>query len=252
MPPLVQFPFASSVLAFVFGTIFGSFGSVLLARIPAGRWIGGRSRCGRCKTQLRAMDLIPLLSFAFLRGRCRRCRTRISRLYPALELASGFLFVLALTSRGFVFLPSLLLALALWLLFLNAVMDARTGFVSDYLTFPFVALSILLALLAPPFPLLAPAIGAGFFAVQWLLSRGRWVGSGDILVGAGMGFLLRDARLVIVALFLAYVTGAAVALTLMLVRRKTVKDRLAFVPFLFLGTLASLLCGYMLIGWYGL
>ncbi|MEK7218483.1 MAG: prepilin peptidase [Patescibacteria group bacterium] len=243
---------AVSIFFFVFGLVFGSFGTVLVTRIPEGRSIMGRSHCVRCGRELRARELVPLLSFAFLRGRCGSCAARIPWLYPLIELFSGALFVLALYQETFALLPALLLAFTLWLFFLVAVMDAQTGFVSDYLSFPLLAVGVAYAFFSPPLQLLAPLIGAGIFALQWGISRGAWVGSGDIIVGAAMGFLLRDWRLLVVALFLSYIIGTAVALTLMLLKLKTMKDRMVFVPFLYVGTLITLLFGYTILDWYAL
>ncbi|MFA6039637.1 MAG: prepilin peptidase [Candidatus Peribacteraceae bacterium] len=246
------FPLATSVLYFILGLAFGSFGTVLVTRIPEGRSIMGRSHCVRCGKTLGALELIPLLSFAFLRGQCGSCAARIPWLYPLIEFFSGLLFVLALFLEGFAFLPATLLALTLWSFFLVTVMDAQTGYVSDYLSFPFLALGVAYAFFSPPLQLAAPLIGAGVFAVQWGVSRGFWVGSGDIIVGAAMGFLLRDWRLLVVALFLSYIIGTLVAVTLMLLKIKSLKDRMVFVPFLFVGTLLTMLFGYTILDWYAL
>lgn len=97
------------VSLFVFGTLFGSFASVLIWRIKSGEGgiATGRSHCGKCRHMLGVFDLVPIFSWAFLGGKCRYCREWISPVYPLLELTMGALFALS----GYVFIDfSLILA----------------------------------------------------------------------------------------------------------------------------------------------
>lgn len=82
---------------FIFGTIFGSFASVLIWRIKSGEGgiATGRSHCGACQHTLGALDLFPIFSWAFLGGKCRYCKSPISAIYPLLELTMGALFMLS-------------------------------------------------------------------------------------------------------------------------------------------------------------
>ena len=94
------------------GLALGSFASVLAYRGARGlSWFscklaGGemmsaaRSACPRCKTRLRAADLVPLFSWLFLRGRCRYCRDPVPVLYPLLEVGSLCACVLAYAVMG--------------------------------------------------------------------------------------------------------------------------------------------------------
>src|SRR5947199_281294 len=81
---------ASAVMAFILGTILGSFLNVVIYRLPRGLSIvRPGSRCPHCHTLIRPRDNIPLVSFLILRGRCRACRAPISWRYPLVEAASG-------------------------------------------------------------------------------------------------------------------------------------------------------------------
>ena len=72
------------------GLIVGSFVGALVVRWPQGRSVvTGRSRCDACDRPLRARDMVPLLSFALLRGRCRDCGGAIDRQHPAIEAIGG-------------------------------------------------------------------------------------------------------------------------------------------------------------------
>lgn len=81
------------LVVFIYGAVVGSFLNVLIYRLPRGLSIvKPRSHCPNCKTELRARDLVPLLSFLWQRGKCRYCGTRISWRYFWVELATGLLF----------------------------------------------------------------------------------------------------------------------------------------------------------------
>src|SRR5437899_9801385 len=81
---------ASAVMAFILGTILGSFLNVVIYRLPRGLSIvRPGSSCPHCHTPIRARDNIPLASFLILRGRCRACGAPISWRYPLVEAASG-------------------------------------------------------------------------------------------------------------------------------------------------------------------
>ena len=80
-----------SVLLFIFGSIFGSFINCVAGRIVAGKdWIKGKSICENCGHELGFLDLIPILSFVFLRGRCRYCHTKLSIRYVLVEILMAY------------------------------------------------------------------------------------------------------------------------------------------------------------------
>ncbi|MEA3249679.1 MAG: A24 family peptidase [Patescibacteria group bacterium] len=93
------------------------------------------------------------------------------------------------------------------------------------------------------------AIGGGFFWLQRLLSKGKWVGGGDVYLGLFMGAVL-GYPLILVALFIAYVAGALIGVSLMVIKRKTMKSELPFGTFLAAGTVFTLLYGQVILGWY--
>src|SRR3989344_25048 len=84
----------SSIFLFFLGTIIGSFLNVLIDRLPREESIMGRSHCDHCKKTLSPIDLIPVLSFLFLKGKCRYCGKKLSLQYPGIEILTGVLFVL--------------------------------------------------------------------------------------------------------------------------------------------------------------
>jgi prepilin signal peptidase PulO-like enzyme (type II secretory pathway) len=97
--------------------------------------------------------------------------------------------------------------------------------------------------------LLAGLIGGGFFLLQFLVSKGRWIGGGDIRLGVLMGFML-SYPLVIVALMISYFMGGILGMILMAMRKKSFGDKLPFGTFLALATVVTLLYGDSILYWY--
>lgn len=92
-------------------------------------------------------------------------------------------------------------------------------------------------------------VGGGFFLLQYLISGGKWIGGGDIRLGAMMGVWL-GWPVVILAIFIAYITGAIFALVLLAIKKKTLSAKIAFGPFLALATLFCLHHGEQILNLY--
>lgn len=89
------------ILAFLFGTVFGSFFNCMAWRIAHHESVlKGRSHCAVCGHTLGIADLIPVFSWLLLRGRCRYCKEKISPRYVAAELVCGCGFVLSFLRYG--------------------------------------------------------------------------------------------------------------------------------------------------------
>jgi leader peptidase (prepilin peptidase)/N-methyltransferase len=73
----------------------GSFLGVVIRRLPDGRPIlRDRSQCDCCGTILAWHDLLPILSWIWLKARCRYCGCKLGFFFPAIEIAA-FLPVIA-------------------------------------------------------------------------------------------------------------------------------------------------------------
>lgn len=234
------------VLFIILGLVFGSFGSVLIARVPRGQSIAGRSHCPHCHHLLGATDLVPLLSFLYLRGRCRHCGSRISLQYLLLECVSAGLFLGAFVFAQSV-LPSFFLALIFWLLLLVSLTDIQTHTIPDSINLPLVLCAAVYAVLAHTFTVPAVLIPPFFFGAQWILSRGRWVGSADIFIAVAMGLLAGGVAKAFLMIGLSYIFGSVLACILLLAGRATRKSRMPFAPFLALATVTVLFLGDRLV-----
>jgi len=84
----------SRIVAFIFGSIVGSFLNVCIHRMPNGESVvWPRSHCPNCKKRIPGYDNIPYLSYIMLGGKCRFCRQSISLRYPLVELLTALMFV---------------------------------------------------------------------------------------------------------------------------------------------------------------
>lgn len=245
------------LIIFILGLGVGSFLNVVILRVHAGKdFISGRSACPYCQKKLTPLDLIPVISFLFLRGRCRYCQKKISWQYPLMELATGMVFLLIYLSidvQLIPYLPTLIFYLiAAGFLVVIFVYDLKYGLILDQISIPaiiFVFIGNLLLGRDYWDLLLGIAIGGGVFLLQWLVSKGKWIGGGDLRLGVFMGALLGWEK-VLAALFFAYIIGAIWALGLLTMRKKQWNDSLPFGTFLTVATLISLLFGTALINWY--
>lgn len=242
MPPLLD-PAAGYLFFALLGLTLGSFGNVVIGRLPAGESLNGRSHCPHCGRTLGALELIPVLSWIFLRAKCYGCGRRISPQYPLIEITVACLFALALYVANFDPLPALITGIAFWTMLMIGMIDAKTQMIPDALTILLALCGIALGLTDGHIPLLAPAIGIGFFGLQWLLSRGKWVGSGDVFLAGALGLLLGSWQMVVLMLFLAYIGGSIVVLIMLLTGKIARGAHLAFGPFLVAGAFVTFAFG---------
>lgn len=243
-----------SFFMFVFGLCIGSFLNVVIFRLEKNESMGGRSHCPRCGHQLAWFDLIPVASFLMLQGKCRFCHEKISVQYPLVELATGLAFVLIFlcNSQNIIALCALLfIASCLIIIF---AYDARHYIIPDIVLFPAIAVTFFYQLFyhfnAQFFGYVGAAlVAAGFFFALYSISRGRWIGFGDVKLAIVLGLLLGWPN-IIVGLFLSFVAGAVWGIAAMIVGKKKLASQLPFAPFLILGTAIALLCGQVIIQWY--
>lgn len=245
-------------LVFVLGASVGSFLNVLVFRTREGvSLFTPRSFCPACRRSILWRDNVPVIGFLLLGGKCRFCRAAISRHYPMVEAAVGSAFLLAAVFHGasFVMIPAALLGDWFIIADLAAVFlyDLRYGEIPDRLTL-LPALAIFLASFGFGWRslsdmLFGAAVGSGFFLLQYLVSRGKWIGGGDIRLGIFMGAVLGWPG-ILVGLFVSYLIGAVASLLLLAVRKKQFGDAVPFGTFLAIGTGVAVFWGGDILAWY--
>ncbi len=217
-----------------------------------------------CKKVLRPVDLVPIFSYLLLRGRCRFCKKPISPQYIIVEVLVGFIFVLLFEQYGFnlQFIIGLIGSCSLLTL---AFIDGRHKVVPDSISVPTIVMLFFLQLVhifqvqgwqfTTTFwtdilaIVLAMLIGAGWFWLQWVVSRGKWVGSGDIRIGAILGVFL-GLPLVAVALFASYMSGSLWAAVLLARGKVKMKSQLPFGVFLGAAGILAYIFGPSVVSWY--
>lgn len=225
-------------LAFVFGTLIGSFLNVVIARHNTGMTLGGRSKCFTCNKTLRWFELVPIFSFLVQGAACRRCKSKISWQYPIIEAGTGVLFALIVWTFG-LSLDALFYVVITSLLVVITVYDAKHKIIPDSFVYTFSALAFIhLFIGATPtlWQILAgPLLALPFFCL-WLFSKGRWMGLGDSKLTLGIGWVL-GLGAGISALVLAFWIGAIISVFWMMVVFKKFKTRyeIPFGPYLILG-----------------
>ncbi len=240
-----------SVFIVMFGLCIGSFLNVVIYRLEQKQSLQGRSFCPHCKHQLAWYDLVPLFSFLFLGGKCRYCKGNISLQYPLVELATAIIF-LAIWWQHF---P--ISSLFLWYLAASLVVilvyDAKHYLIPDTVLFPAIAVALVYRLVFPmggwTFFLGAASLCIFFFVI-FFISKGTWIGFGDVKLAILMGLLLGFPG-VWLALFLASMIGSIWGGLLMLQGKKGLKSQLPFAPFLILGTVVAFCWGSNILSWYG-
>ncbi len=247
----------TSIFLTVLGACLGSFANVVAIRLHEMSSLGGRSHCPACKKTLRPRHLIPIFSWLMLRGRCADCGAKIHIQYPLVELTMAILFAIIAyryvpTSANII--PMLFEAIVSFGIVVMVVMDLRwkelplewmialsvLGFVYQIWTAVTSGASISTMLVALFFALAVPIL---FFGAQWLLSKGQWLGSGDIWFGVMMAFILGTWQLTALSIYFAYIAGGLVVVFLFLIKRIKRGMRIPFAP--------ALATGLLLAMWFG-
>lgn len=226
--------------------------------------IKGRSMCTDCGHVLGCKDLIPVVSFIILKGKCRYCKKPVSLHYVLVELLTALLFA---TSYIFwphqlgaaaqigvyaAFLGFLTIAIALSLSDIKwMILPTRLVYWLGFFAVLFVALSSVDQ--ASFMPIISGLLGGigfgGFFYILYQLSKGKWIGGGDVRLGFVLGLIL-GWQGSIIGLTAATYLALAVVLVLLFMAKYHKKMRVPFGPFLLLGAYFALLWGQAIIDWY--
>lgn len=265
-----------SVVFFALGAAIGSFLNVVIFRLDSKKDLSGRSECLNCHHVLGVWDLIPIFSYLYLSGKCRYCHQKISPQYPLVELTTAlaftcaYIFLTASASLGFAEISSWVswLRFAYLLFFFSVlivltVFDLKKGIIPDKILFPAILLATIylvvysltressvfeVARLAT-IDLLSTTAIAVFFLFLIVVTKGRGMGGGDfklsIFIGLSLGWPLS-----LIGIVLGFLTGAFVAVMLILLGRKGFGQTIPFGPALALGAYLSALFGERLLGLY--
>lgn len=226
--------------------------------------VNGRSICVNCKHKLSTLDLIPVFSWMFLRGKCRYCRKSISIQYPIIEILTAVLFVFSYHLWSYGLNGLNLVLFVFWLIILTnfialALYDFKWFILPSkliYWTFWFEILYLITSLIIEKDIQLAigSIIGfiilGGFFYVIFQVSKGSWIGGGDIRLGALLGFLVGGPLASILLLFGASLLGTVYALPFIAKGKLKGSSKVPFGPFLIISAFIVFFFGAKIISWY--
>lgn len=211
-----------------------------------------RSRCLHCQKKIPQKHLIPILSYLALQAKSACCNKKIPPQYLYVEVLMSIAFVTGYLYFG----PNVSLltwyCVAVSFLILVAVYDYL------YMEIPYIWAgigSIAVGVVqiftgASPMSLLyAMLFGGGFFLLQYMISKAKWVGSGDIGMGILMGAIL-GWPVVVVGVFLSYMIGSLHVILLLLAKKKTFGQAVPFGGYLATGCVVAIFFGQFIIDWY--
>lgn len=248
-----------ALFIFIFGLAIGSFLNVLIDRLPQGRSIMGRSHCEFCHTNIVWYDLIPVFSYIFLGGKCRKCKEKFGIFYPSVEFLTGSVFAMIFLSADPSFVAIyLLMASSLIVIFFA---DLKYQIIPDSMQVLFFLSVVALKFISPQtvaeIPkqiqnnLIAGILVALPILLLFLLTKGKGMGFGDVKYTFTVGFLL-GIKGGLIAIYIAFILGAVVGLFLLATKRKKLRSKIAFGPFLVLGTVSVLIWGTLFFDWFRL
>lgn len=239
------------------GLICGSFVNAYVYRIHIARSkqtsknlnnsiITGRSYCPKCKHILSTYDLIPVISWIFLKGKCRYCKGRITAQYPLIELLTTVLFIISYKFWPYSLIGPHIFILIFWLLILTILIAAA---LYDYKYMILPNSMLLIALIATfgyaisKFIALHPSnfilnsligftLGGGIFYIIFQISAGKWIGGGDVKLGAILGLILGSGMNAILMIFISSLLGVITFLPLSIAGKMGIKKLIPYGPFL--------------------
>lgn len=224
---------------FFLGLIMGSFLDVIVCRFHTGKSINGRSRCMSCGHTLSWYELFPLVSYLILRGKCKSCDAFIPVRLLLMELCTAlvFLFVYLYATTFFFFAFGLVLTC---LLIVIASYDMRHMVIPNEFVMS-VALCATVFILYEAYVLqtVSQLIGHGiagigaslFFLTLWLVSKGKWIGFGDVKLALPLGGMLSISGAFSFVVFSFWI-GAVLSILLLLTQKVLVRGQkhLPFLP----------------------
>lgn len=221
-----------------------------------------RSRCLSCGHQLGLRDLIPLISWLSTRGRCRYCGKRIGYFEPLMELSLAAAFMVSFLAWPWHLAGLQWVLFAVWCVSLVALImlvayDIKWRILPDFLTVSYGLVSLVFVVLryfivndVKLYSLvIALIIMSGVYGVLYLISKGKWIGLGDVKLGVGLGLILASWQTAFVGLFLANLIGCVLVIPGLASKKLKANSEIAFGPLLALGSFISFFVGVRIMDW---
>jgi leader peptidase (prepilin peptidase)/N-methyltransferase len=254
----------AKILAFIFGSVVGSFLNVCIYRMPLGKSVvWPHSHCPKCEKKIPWYDNLPFISYLFLKGRCRFCKERISLVYLVVELLTALAFVVLYNLYGLKY-EFFIYALFVCSLIIASFVDIKHRIIPDEVSIGGMIIGFLLSAIKGfnlgPFSynikpmldsFLGIIIGGGIIYLTGFLfdlvyfkllkkppiqGETESMGGGDVkllaMIGAFLGW-----RAALLTFFIAPLFGAVIGIINLIVKKEHL---IPYGPFLSLAALVSL------------
>jgi prepilin signal peptidase PulO-like enzyme (type II secretory pathway) len=234
-------------IAGLLGSAIASFFHCVVVRRESGvSWRKGRSTCDECNKELSWFHTIPILSYAIQKGKSECCDCKLSCMHLFSEVFGLISFVLIAYSwsLGASFVELLTQLIVVLFAIYTFISDGKYMRVSVPISLLTGTVLVILSVYQGTFSNVfsAAIVGGGFFALQFLVTRGKGIGSGDVILGIIMGLALGIPG-VIVAILASYVIGAVHAIYLIVKKRATRKTHIPLGAYLMIGMIIVLFFG---------
>lgn len=236
-----------NIIVLILGIIIGSFLNVCIYRIPKGESIiYPPSYCEKCGVNIKLYDLIPVVSYIFLKGRCKCCKNKISLRCPLVELLTGILFlsIYHLCGLNFNFIKYIIFVSFIIVI---GFIDLDTTDVYSKTTISAMIIGVIYILIEKFY--FGYGIKTYIYAVLLctmvigtIIFTTKGMGSGDldvyIVVSLFLGF-----KITAITIFFSFIFGALIGILLIVSKRKSRKDYIPFGPFIAIASIFSILFG---------
>ena len=240
-------------LAFILGSIWGSFCNVCIYRIPSEQnIIKGRSFCPSCKNQIKWFDNIPFFSFIILKGKCRNCNSKINLQYFIVEFISALSFLFIYYLYGISITTLLLVTLSIFFIIIFFI-DLKHFIIPNELTFPLMLIGFVKSfdpnLNQTIFPnYINSLIGgiSGYLIILFIIffykkiRKKEGMGLGDAKLLSAIGFWFGWVSIPF-TIFLSSVIALIIVLPSLINKSKNMSAQIPFGPYIIIGCLVYIL-----------
>lgn len=218
----------------------------------------GRSMCPNCYHRLSFLDLLPVISWIYLRAKCRYCHRAISIQYPLVELITAGLFLASYLGWPYDFNTLGTINFVLWLIILVglialSVYDFKWFILPNKIILVLLIVAIIKLVINVVFShrldaallgsIYGVAIGGGIFYVLFQVSKGQWIGGGDVKLGALLGLIVGGPINSLLVIFIASYIATIAILPLIILKRLKRSSHIPFGPFLITSTMIIVIIG---------
>ena len=231
--------------------IMGSYLNVLISRASWTETLKGRSHCPKCNAKLTWKELIPIFSYLSQNGKCKSCDKPIDQTYIFVECMAVLMSLLVIVRFGITY-ESVALLVSLFFLIPLAVIDVQRKELPAYILNPFIAITLAYVVISAlifenAFLVVAGPLFALPILILYLVTKGKGMGFGDVLLALPLGWLIGDVFSLFAAMVLSFWIGAIIAVSIMFHQRMhgdkhlKLSSQIPFAPFLISASFFALL-----------